>query len=137
MVFTLMFLGFGLDVAASEGGSCALYRERRGFGAGAMAFFSGSTGRTGRWLGETPAGPGVIELEEVAIVVFGGEDVIGREVDVGSIGAGADQAGRLLMGGTAMSSAGCPNPRGDEMRTTLDELINILTFVGVPGKKRF
>ena len=68
-------VGLGRDVAAGEVGGGALGRENGGFGAGAVALFGGGAGLDGRGLGEAAVGAGVVELEEVAVVVFGDEGV--------------------------------------------------------------
>ena len=54
-----------------------------------------SQGGAGGWR-EAAVGAGVVELEEVAVWSCGDEGVVGGEVDVGAIGADADETWRAV-----------------------------------------
>ncbi len=74
-----------MGVAAGEPGPGFVLDRRRRRTAGAVALVGGFARRWRRRRGEPTCHPGVIELEEEAVVVLAGQRVEGREVDVSPV----------------------------------------------------
>ena len=80
--FVPLGAGQGVDVG----------RGRR-FGPGAVALVRGFAGDRRRQAREAPLFAGVVDLDQLAVVVLGHENVAGEEVGVGAVGADAQERG--------------------------------------------
>ena len=87
------FVSVGSVAAGAEVAVADDRGRRRRVAAGPVALVGRFAGRRRAGRREAAAGAGVVELEEVAVVVLWDEGVEGREVDVGAVGADPDQAG--------------------------------------------
>ena len=74
----------------------------------------GARGGDGR-LREAAAGSGVVEAQQLAVLVVGDELVVGREVDVDAVGADANQPRFAERGFLDVGDAG-----GDQVRPSSD-----------------
>ena len=102
--------------------------------ASAPAFFGSGARWYGRQMREAAVGACVVELEEVTVVVFGGEDVEGGEVDIGAVRRNTDQTGDLIKGGyvsvvlqitVLQPAAPEPVPGVMSCRSTVDVLVDV------------
>ena len=85
---------------------------------------------------EAAAGAGVVELEEEPVVVLTDQRVVGREVDVGAVGADSRRGPARRRGEDARPAPGVAGPERDQLRPALDVLVDVLGAVGVGVDQR-
>src|SRR6476659_8335841 len=84
-----------------------------------------------RYESEATAGARVVELVEGTVLVLADKGLVGGEERIGTVGADPHQAHNLVRRAVVFADS-----RADQLRATVDVLIDVDDSVGVPGHQR-